>query len=138
MDGSLPGSSVHGILQARILEWVAISVSRQCSRDLCIKSTIIPTPPPPGVLLVAAGWRPCSRSGTSVSWLLELFSESAALGHAHYLHCEYHPCWGMECRMALKETDRGGTTALPPIGCVTTEKLSDLSEPPVPDFVKRA
>ena len=28
MDGSLTGSSVHGILQARILEWVAISSSR--------------------------------------------------------------------------------------------------------------
>ena len=27
MDCSLPGSSVHGILQARILEWVAISYS---------------------------------------------------------------------------------------------------------------
>ena len=27
MDGSLPGSSVHGISQARILEWVAISFS---------------------------------------------------------------------------------------------------------------
>ena len=26
-DHSLPGSSVHGILQARILEWVAISFS---------------------------------------------------------------------------------------------------------------
>ena len=25
MDCSLPGSSVHGILQARILEWVSIS-----------------------------------------------------------------------------------------------------------------
>ena len=25
MDCSLPGSSVHGILQARILEWVALS-----------------------------------------------------------------------------------------------------------------
>ena len=25
MDCSLPGSSVHGILQARILEWAAIS-----------------------------------------------------------------------------------------------------------------
>ena len=25
MDCSLPGSSVHGIFQARILEWVAIS-----------------------------------------------------------------------------------------------------------------
>ena len=28
MDCSLPGSSVHGILQARILEWVAIPFSR--------------------------------------------------------------------------------------------------------------
>ena len=28
MDYSLPGSSAHGILQARILEWVAISFSR--------------------------------------------------------------------------------------------------------------
>ena len=27
MDCSLPGSSVHGVLQARILEWVAISSS---------------------------------------------------------------------------------------------------------------
>ena len=29
MDCSLPGSSVHGIFQARILEWVAISPSRR-------------------------------------------------------------------------------------------------------------
>ena len=28
MDCSPPGSSVHGILQARILEWVAISFPR--------------------------------------------------------------------------------------------------------------
>ena len=28
-DCSLPGSSVHGILQARILEWVAISRDQQ-------------------------------------------------------------------------------------------------------------
>ena len=26
LDSSLPGSSVHGILQARILEWVAVSL----------------------------------------------------------------------------------------------------------------
>ena len=32
MDCSLPGSSVHGVLQARILEWVAISLSRGSSR----------------------------------------------------------------------------------------------------------
>ena len=28
MDGSLPGSSIHGILQATVLEWVAIALSR--------------------------------------------------------------------------------------------------------------
>ena len=32
MECSLPGSSVHGILQARVLEWVAISFSRGSSR----------------------------------------------------------------------------------------------------------
>ena len=32
MDCSPPGFSVHGILQARILEWVAISFSRGSSR----------------------------------------------------------------------------------------------------------
>ena len=31
-DCSLPGSSVHGIFQARILEWVAISFSRRSSQ----------------------------------------------------------------------------------------------------------
>ena len=29
MDCSPPGSSVHGIFQARIMEWVAISFSRE-------------------------------------------------------------------------------------------------------------
>ena len=29
MDCSLPGSSIHGILQARLLEWVAISFSNK-------------------------------------------------------------------------------------------------------------
>ena len=32
MDCSPPGSSVHGILQARILEWVAIPFSRGSSQ----------------------------------------------------------------------------------------------------------
>ena len=32
MDHSLPGSSVHGIFQARILEWVTISSSRGSSQ----------------------------------------------------------------------------------------------------------
>ena len=32
MDYSLPGSSIHGTFQARVLEWVAISFSRGSSR----------------------------------------------------------------------------------------------------------
>ena len=32
MDSSQPGSSVHGILQARILEWIAFSFSRRSSQ----------------------------------------------------------------------------------------------------------
>ena len=39
MDWGLSGSSVHGILQARILEWVAISYSKGSSRprdQICV------------------------------------------------------------------------------------------------------
>jgi len=32
MDCSLRGSSIHGISQARILEWVAVSFSRESSQ----------------------------------------------------------------------------------------------------------
>ena len=32
MDHNLPGSSVHGIFQVSVLEWVAISFSRGSSR----------------------------------------------------------------------------------------------------------
>ena len=55
MNCSLPGSSVHGILQARILEWVAISSSRgfswsrdqTCiSCDSCIAGRSFITEPP--------------------------------------------------------------------------------------------
>ena len=34
IDGSPPGSAVPGILQARILEWVAISFSRHARLDM--------------------------------------------------------------------------------------------------------
>ena len=40
MDCSPPGSSVHGILQARILEWVAISFSKKSSRFTKIESCL--------------------------------------------------------------------------------------------------
>ena len=44
MDHSPPGSSVHGILQARILEWVVMPSSRGSSR--CGKVGPLPLAPP--------------------------------------------------------------------------------------------
>ena len=52
VDCSLPGSSVRGILQARILEWVAISFSRDLpdpgidSRSPALQAETLPSEPP--------------------------------------------------------------------------------------------
>ena len=40
MDCSLPGSSIHGIFQARVLEWGAIAFSALGVREMQIKSTM--------------------------------------------------------------------------------------------------
>ena len=40
MDGSPPGSFVHGILQERILEWIAMPSSRGSSQPLYITSLL--------------------------------------------------------------------------------------------------
>ena len=61
MDCSLPGSSVHGILQARTLEWVAISFSRGSSqpRDQiqvsCLGGRFFTTEPPSEESRVVSG-----------------------------------------------------------------------------------
>ena len=36
MDCSLPGSSVHGIFQARVLEWGAVAFSRDVYKEVQI------------------------------------------------------------------------------------------------------
>ena len=48
MDCSLPGSSVPGILQARILEWVAVPFSRGSFqlRDPTLQADYLPSEPP--------------------------------------------------------------------------------------------
>ena len=51
-DCSLPGSSVHGILQARILEWAAISSSRG-SRLLLWQAGSLPLTPPGNPMIIA-------------------------------------------------------------------------------------
>ena len=49
IDGSLPGSAVPGILQARTLEWVAISFSHAWKWKVKVKSLS-------HVLLIATPW----------------------------------------------------------------------------------
>ena len=51
MDCSLPGSSVHGIFEARVLEWVAISFSRG-STQMYIKIALFKTCNPLGSSLI--------------------------------------------------------------------------------------
>ena len=43
MDCSLPGSSAHGIFQARVLEWVAIAFSDICVRIWSLPFSFRPT-----------------------------------------------------------------------------------------------
>ena len=54
MECSLPGSSVHGISQARVLEWVAISFSNACMHAKSLQSCLTLCDPmdssPPGSL----------------------------------------------------------------------------------------
>ena len=73
MDYSPPGSSVHGISQARILEWVAVSFSRGSSPDLEIKP-LSPT--------MQADSLPLSHLGSLVYPTYKSFRE-AKLGSAH-------------------------------------------------------
>ena len=85
MDCSLPGSSVHGIPQARLLEWVAIPFSRGSSRPRdetqvsCTAGGFF-TSEPPGKPACALGTiylpSPPARFNT-VSLLIQVFSLKA-------------------------------------------------------------
>ena len=62
MDFSLPGSSIHGLFQVRVLEWIAISFSRVSSRPRgsnpglphC-RQTTLPSEPPGKPMYVYVG-----------------------------------------------------------------------------------
>ena len=45
MDCSLPGSSIHGIFQARVLKWGAIAFSRELVREYKFSAPIAPKLP---------------------------------------------------------------------------------------------
>ena len=69
IDGSPPGSPVHGLLQARKLEWAAISFSNAWKWKVKVKSLscvrLFPTPWKPGV------FPHCSLPGSSVHGIFQ-------------------------------------------------------------------
>ena len=81
---SLPGSSIHGIFQARVLEWAAISFSRRSSwpRDWTQVSRIV------GRHFTIWATR---ESKINVIALLSWYFPSAACGVVSYVYVSYLP-----------------------------------------------
>ena len=105
MDCSLPGSSLHGIYQARILEWVAISFSKgfSWSRDQTLVSCtaggfftvwaiISSVQSLSCIQLFATPWTAACQASLSItnSWsLLKLMSIESVMPSNHLILC--HP-----------------------------------------------
>ena len=70
MDRSLPGSSVHGILQARILEWVPMSSYRGSSWPRIKPASLTSPTLAGGSFTISATW----EAQTAYSWVLFLDS----------------------------------------------------------------
>ena len=96
MDCSPPGSSVHGILQTRILKWVAVSFSRGTSRPRdrtqisCIQFSSVQSLS--HVQFVATPWTAACQASLSItnSWsLLKLMSIESVMPSNHLILC--HP-----------------------------------------------
>ena len=88
MGCSQPGSSIHGISQVRVLEWVAISFSRGFSqpRDPAqcrIESPALQADPLPLSQKVYEG--PLEQGHPELSWLLSIFSPKAQTEQLRYL-----------------------------------------------------
>ena len=90
MDCSPPGSSVHGILQARILEWVAISFSRDLSKP-GIEHLSLASPPLAGrFFTTSTTWEALNSPWKRWSWwetmAIYLWTEEMMVMVSHHGH----------------------------------------------------
>ena len=74
MDHSPPGSSVHGILQARILEWVAMPSLRGSSQPRIEPMSLMPPALAGGFFTTSATWEALGGPGATL-----LFGKSHAI-----------------------------------------------------------
>ena len=86
IDGSPPGSPVPGILQARTLEWVAISFSNACKWKVKVKS-------PSRVRLLATPWTVAYQAPLSMGFARQEYWSGVPLPS---------PAWGLPCFYCLR------------------------------------
>ena len=103
MDYSLIGSSVHGILQARILEWVVIPFSRGSSwpRDwtwvFCMQVGSLPSEPP-GKAMDVGNLFSCSSAFSKPScyiwqFLVQILLKCSLKDFEHYFASMWNKCY---------------------------------------------
>ena len=102
-DGSPPGSAIPGILQARTLEWVAISFSNAWKWKLKVKSLSC-------VWLFATSWTAAHQAPPSMGFSRQeywsgvpLSSPSPTLRPTIQAHGKFSHCWGQLCIPGLQE-----------------------------------
>ena len=84
MDCSLPGSSVHGIFQARVLEWGAIAFSRNQERSGQIGTSWLP-------------WD-MEKKAAEISWLLPSSFFSVSSQYHSLAGAGVRSFWEISCR----------------------------------------
>ena len=77
MDYSLRGFSVHGILQSRILEWVAIPFSRDLP-DPGVEPTSLMSPALVGQFFTTSATLPTSWSSGNTTWAITNYTRNKA------------------------------------------------------------
>ena len=80
MDCSQPGSSVHGILQARVLGWLSIPFSRGSSQ------------PRDRLNLGPLHYRHLSHQGSPNRFSLATGKSATLVTHVYYLHLDFFCC----------------------------------------------
>ena len=109
MDCSVPGFSVHGISQARILEWVAISFSRgssQPSDRIRVSCTV-------GRCFHRLHLSPTLAMNSSSYWTRSWHSHPS-----HLWSTAIHVAWGFPCGLAGNESacNVGDLRSIPGLG----------------------
>ena len=110
MDYSLLGSSIHGIFQARMLEWVAISFSRGSSRPR--DWTWVSCTAGRFFTIWATREAPCITHLLSLSSLISTFHRSILVGcvlhdcppvhnHTDWSHFKFISCWVLNAAQQL-------------------------------------